>query len=226
MDLQSLADELEPDFVEPYIEIEGVQVLAPPVPLDLGMLAAELYPEDCDDETAYDVIGGVAGLIPMLDFEWVEDGATPFHMSLDLMAIGDLVYLTISPDDAIGQSWEAIAALENYTPASLTPLLLDMLRDNGTRLGCDLLSSLPTRIQSKFIKPLSFLIGFRDYLNWDAERNAGAWEAAAAYLPDALKTHERLARSAEAVAAGGTGADRDEFLAAYIVATFEGDIPL
>ncbi len=226
MDLQQLADELEPDFEERYFEAEGVTVLAPPVPIDLSMLAAELYPDDCDEDTAYDVVGGVAGLIPMVDFEWVEDGAKPFHMSLDLMALGESVYVTISPDDAIGQSWEAIAALKSYTPAVLAPLLLHMLRDNGTSLGCDLLSSLPTRIRSSFIKPITFLIGFRDYLDWDEERNPGAWETAGAYLPDRLKSHERLARAAAEVAAGASGDPRDEFLAAYVVATFDGDIPM
>lgn len=225
MDLQKLADELEPDFDELYLEAEGVRVLAPPAPVDLSMLGAEMYPDDCDDDTAYDTIGGIAGLITMVDFEWQEDGAKPFHMSLDLMAIGDCVYLTISPDPAIAQSWEAIASLDGYRPAVLTPLLLDILEDNGTRLGCDLLSSLPTGISSRFIQPLSFLIGFRSYLDWDEERNPGAWATAAGYLPDRLRSHERLTAAAAAVAAGGTAEDRDEFLAAYVVATYEGAVP-
>ena len=226
MDLQLLADELEPDFEELYFEVDGLRMFAPPVPMDLEMLASELYPDDCDEDTAYDVIGGVAGLIPMVVFHWQEDGAEPFSMSLDLMAIGEKVYLTISPDEAIDQRWEAIAALDHYTPAALSPLLLHLLQDNGTGLGADLLSSLPTRIESKFIKPITFLIGFRDYLNWDEERNPGAWEAAASYLPSALREFERLDRSARVVADGATGDARDEFLAAYVVATFAGDIPL
>jgi len=224
MDLQQLAEELEPDFTEAYLEAEGVTVLAPPVPVDLETLSSELYPDDCDEESAYDVIGGVAGLIPMVTFEWEEDGATPFQMSLDLMALGDLVYLTISPDEAIDQRWEAIAALQGYTPAVLAPLLLDLLRDNGSRLGVDLLSSLPTRVESRFIKPISLLLGFRDYLDWDEERNPGAWVTAAAYLPGKLRRHERLARAAAEVATGATGDVRDEFMASYVVATYEGEI--
>ena len=226
MDLQQLADELEPDFTEPYFDSEGVHVLAPPVPADLEIMSAELYPDDCDEDTAYEVVGGVAGLISMVTFHWEEDGAKPFSMSLDLMAIGEKVYLTISPDEAIDQRWEALAAMDDYTPKVLPPLLLDLLSDNGTRLGADILSSLPTRIESKFIKPITFLIAFRDYLNWDDERNPGAWEAAAGYLPAALREHERLARTADAVAAGEKGDVRDEFLAAYVVATYAGDIPL
>ena len=226
MDLQRLADELEQDFYEEYSEIDGVRIVAPPVPIDLALLSEELYPDECSEDNAYDVVGEVAGLIPMVTFHWEEDGAKPFSMSLDLMALGDMVYLTVSPDDAIEQNWEALAGLIDYTPAVLPNLLLDLLKDNGTRLGADLLSSLPTRIESRFIKPITFLIGFRDYLDWDDERNPGAWEAAASYLPEALTRHERLARSATAVSDGAKGDDRDEFLAAYVVATFAGEIPL
>jgi hypothetical protein len=226
MDLQQLAEELELDFEEPYLEIEDVRIFAPHVPADLEVMSAELYPDECDEDSAYEVVGGVAGLVPMVTFSWEEDGAKPFSMSLDLMALGDRVYLTISPDEAIDQRWEALAAMEEYTPAVLPSLLLDLLSDNGTRLGADILSSLPTTVTSKFIRPITFLIGFRDYLNWDEERNAGAWEVAASYLPSVLRRHERLARAADAVATGETGDVRDEFLAAYVVATYAGDIPV
>jgi hypothetical protein len=226
MDLELLAHELEPDFEDLYFEAAGVRVYAPPVPVDLELLSAELYPDECDETDAYRVVGDVAGLIPMLVFHWEEEGARPFQTELDLLALGERVYLTISPDEAIDQRWEALAAFEDYSPAVLAPLLLDLLRDNGTRLGADLLSSLPTRVSSKFIRPITFLIGFRDYLDWDEERNPGAWEAAAQYLPQELAHHDRLAQAAAAVAAGGTGDVRDEFLAAYVVATFDGDIPL
>lgn len=224
MDLQLLADELEQDFEDPYLEAEGVAVLAPPVPIDLDMLAAELYPDDVTELNAYEVVGGIAGLIPMVVFHWEEDGARPYSTSLDLMALGDRVYLTISPDEAVEQDWEALAALQDYTPAVLSPLLLDLLQDNGTRLGADILSSLPTRIESRFIRPISFLLGFRSYLNWDEERNPGAWETAAEYLPKSLQSHDRLVRSASAVGSGLKDDARDEFLAAYVVATYDGEV--
>lgn len=223
IDLQRLAEELEQDFTEQYAEFEGTTVLAPPVPLDLEVLCEELYPDDVTDN-AYELVGESAGLLPMVEFEWKEDGAKPFHMRLDLMALGELVYLTISPDEAISQAWEVIAAFESYTPAVLTPLFRDMLTDNGTRLGVDLLSSLPTRIESKFIKPITFVVGFRDYLNWDEERSPGAWATAAGYLPEELRHHERLRKSAEAIKGGGNLDDKDEFVAAYVVATFAGDV--
>ncbi len=226
MDLQQLADELAPDFEEPYFEAEGVRVLAPPVPVDLEMLSAELYPDDCDEDSSYEVVGRAAGLKPMVTFHWEEDGAKPFSMSLDLMAIGDLVYLTISPDEAVDQRWEALAAMVQYTPAVISPLLRDILRDNGTRLGADILSSLPTRVESASVQPITLLLAFRDYLNWDDERNPGAWETAAGYLPSALRRHERLAVAADAVARGERGDVRDEFLAAYVVAVYAGDVPL
>lgn len=224
IDLQLLAEELEQDFVEEYLKLERTEVLAPPVPVDVGMLCEELYPDDVDEPNAYRLVGDVAGLLPLVTFNWEEDGATPFSMTLDLLALGDLVYLTISPDDAIHQSWEAIAAMRNYTPTILSPLFLDLLKDNGTRLGVDLLSSLPTRIESKFLKPISFVVGFREYLTWDDERSSGAWEAAAGYLPESLQHNRRLMDAARAVAAGGSGEVRDEFLASYVVATFDGVI--
>jgi hypothetical protein len=222
MDLTLLASELELNFVDTFAEFDETRVLTPPVPTDLGALASDFYPDDLDEDNAYDVIGEAAPKMPLITLRWHEDGAEPFDMTLDLVPIGDLVYVTISPDFAIEQPWEAVAAFESYTPAVDAPFFLEMMKDNGTRLGVDVLSSLPTTVITKRLEPITVLLAWRLYLRWDEERNPGAWRTAAEYLPSSLRRFSRLEEAAKAVTDGGSTEERDEFLASYVAATFDG----
>jgi hypothetical protein len=185
-------------------------------------VAADVYPDDLDEDTAYEMIGAAAPRMPIITLRWHEDGAEPFDTTLDLVPIGDLVYVTVSPDYAIEQSWEAIAAFAGYTPAVDAPFFLELMKDNGTRLGLDLLSSLPTTVITKRLEPITVLLAWRLYLKWDEERNQGAWRTAAEYLPSSLRRFSRLEEAAKAVAGGGTPEQQDEFLASYVAATYEG----
>jgi hypothetical protein len=222
MDLAPLATELAVDFTDLYLEIGETRVLAPPVPVDLGLLCLELYPDQIEGDEHYVFMSQVLALRPMITFEWQEDNAPTFRSTIDLFPLGDRIYATISPDDAAGQEWEAFAAFENYSDEALAPFFIDLMRDNGTRLGLDLMSTLPTWVETKLLAPITIMMGWRAYLDWDEGRSRGAWEAVAEYLPTDLQRFPRLVTAARDVTTSQGSAAREEFLASYVAATYDG----
>ncbi len=96
------------------------------------------------------------------------------------------------------------------------------MRDNGTRLGLDLMSTLPTWVETKLLAPITIMMGWRAYLDWDEGRSRGAWEAVAEYLPSDLQRFPRLVTAAHDVANSSGTAAREEFLASYVAATYDG----
>lgn len=222
MDLGPLATELKVDFTDLYLEIGETRVWAPPVPVDMGLLCVELYPDDLDGDTAYKVMSSTLSMRPLITFEWQEDNTDAFRSTLDLFTLEDRTFVTISPDDAAGQEWEAFAAMENFTDEALAPFFIDLLRDNGSRLGLDLMSTLPTWVETKLLAPITIMMGWRAYLDWDEGRSRGAWEAAAEYLPSDLQRFPRLITAAREVTQSGGKQAREEFLASYVAATYDG----
>ena len=222
MDLGPLATELAIDFTDLYLEIGETRVWAPPVPIDVTMLAMDLYPDEIDGDNAYKVLGEAIGLRPLITLEWQEDNTPVFRSTLDLMTIGDRTYATVSPDIDAEQEWEAFAAFENYSDEALAPFFMDLIRDNGTRLSLDLMSTLPTWVETKLLAPITVMMGWRAYLDWDEGRSRGAWEAAAEYLPEDLQRFPRLVSAAREVTASQGNEGREEFLASYVAATYDG----
>jgi hypothetical protein len=222
MDLAPLATELSMDFADLYLEIGETRVWAPPVPVDVGLLCIELYPDEVDGDNHYKVMGEHLGLRPLITFEWQEDNTAAFRSTIDLFTLEDRTYVTVSPDAAADQEWEAFAAFENFSDEALAPFFIDLMRDNGTRLGLDLMSTLPTWVETKLLAPITIMMGWRAYLDWDEGRSRGAWEAAAEYLPSDLQRFPRLVTAARDVTTSGAKAAREEFLASYVAATYDG----
>jgi hypothetical protein len=222
MDLAPLVTELAIDFTDLYLEIGETRVWAPPVPVDLGLLCMELFPDDVDGDNYYEVMTKHLETRPMITFEWQEDNTAAFRSTIDLFTIEDRTYATVSPDEAAAQEWEAFAAFENYSDEALAPFFIDLMRDNGTRLGLDLMSTLPTWVETKLLAPITIMMGWRAYLDWDEGRSSGAWAATAEYLPSDLQRFPRLVTAARDVTKSNGTTAREEFLASYVAATYDG----
>ena len=222
MDLAPLATELAVDFTDLYLEIGETRVWTPPVPIDLGLLCVDLYPDDVDGDNYYKVMGENLDLRPLITFEWQEDKTDAFRSTVDLFTLDDRTYVTVSPDLAANQEWEAFAAFEKFSDEALAPFFIDLMRDNGTRLGLDLMSTLPTWVETKLLAPITIMMGWRAYLDWDEGRSTGAWDAAAEYLPADLRRFPRLVSAAKEVTTSSGTQAREEFLASYVAATYDG----
>ena len=154
-------------------------------------------------------------------FEWDEGTGSSFGLSLDLLPAGDRTYVTLPPDEAVDQSWEAFAAVENPDAVEiLDALYFDLMWDNGESYSIELFSSLPTAIRSAKLGKETVRAGFHLYLDWDETRAPGAWTTAAEHLPDWMRENQRLAAAADALAKDDTEANRDQFIEAYIDVTF------
>lgn len=223
MDLSAFFAELSEDFHDLRLEHGGGSLFLPDAPIDIGYLAMEHFPDDCDDLTAYEVLKPVAGLEELIAFEWNEGAGSNFGLSLDLMPAGERTFVTLPPDEAVDQAWEAFAAVENPDAVEiLDALYFDLMWDNGESYSIELFSSLPTAIRSTKLGKETVRAGFHLYLDWDETRAAGAWTTAAEHLPDWMREDAQLAAAADALAADDTEANRDRFIEAYIEATFEG----
>ena len=221
MDLTALASELAPDFNETRLEHAGGLLMVPRAPVDLGYLAMEVYPDECDETTAYEVVGAAAGLQPLITFAWEEDNSSPWTLAIELMHLGDRSYVTLPPDEVVGQAWEAFAAVQHAEATEiLDALLFDLLWDNGESYGIELMSSLPTRITGGLVDKQAVRAAFHLYLDWDEIRTAGAWIQAAELLPPGLGGNETLAAAAAALSSEDTKRHRDVFVGAYIEAAY------
>jgi hypothetical protein len=221
LDLTVLADELSHEFTDLRLEHGGGALYLPATPVDLGYTASEQYPDDLDDRNAYEVLRPIAPLETLIRFEWNEGSGSTFEVALDMLRVGDRAYITLPPDEAVDQAWEAFVAVHNPDAVEiLDALFFDLMWDNGESYGIELFSSLPTRIESSVLGRETVRAGFHLYLDWDETRSRGAWTAAAAHLPDWMRGNEALAGAADALAADDSEANRDHFIEAYIDATY------
>ena len=222
MDLSAFFAELNEEFTELRLEHGGGSLFLPSAPIDVGYLASEHFPDDLDDLTAYDVLKPIANIETLIAFEWDEGAGSKFGVSVDLMPAGTRTFVTMPPDEAVDQAWEAFAAIENVEAVEiLDALYVDLMWDNGESYSVELFSSLPTAIRSKRLGRETVRAGFHLYLDWDETRAAGAWTTAAEHLPDWMRSNQRLEKAADALAADDSEEHRDQFIEAYIDVTFE-----
>ncbi len=221
MDLDALATELEQEFVETR-DVPGLgEVAMPRVPLDLGIVLTDLFEgEFSDGEEAFRAFGRAGHLQTLISFTWEEDGAQPFESSLEIITLGNRSYLTLSPDEASDQEWEAFVAVDDATPESWEALLSEMCRDNGMAFGMEIFSSLPTRADTVAIAPRFVLATFFSYLQWDESRSPGAWQAAAEYLPAVLRSNPSVTDAASRLLREDTKQNRFGFISSYVAAVY------
>jgi len=221
MDLAAFFAELNEEFTELRLEHGGGALYLPDTPVDTGYLASEHFPDDLDDMTAFEVLKPIAGIEPLITFEWDEGTGASYDLSIDLMPGGDRTFVTIPPDEAVDQAWEAFAAIENVAAVEiLDALYFDLMWDNGESYGIEMFSSLPTAIRSAKLGKETVRAGFHLYLDWDETRAPGAWTTAAEHLPEWMRTNQDLAKAADALARADTEEHRDQFIEAFIEVTF------
>jgi len=221
LDLNALAGELEQDFSETR-DVTGLGPVAmPPVPVDLGILVTDLFDDEFDDgHAAFRSFLRAGHLQTLISFTWEEDGAEPFESSLEILALGERSYLTISPDEPSDQEWEAFVAIDDAGPDSWEALLVDMARENGEEYGMELFSSLPTRVDTVAIPPRYILSSFYSYLQWDEARSPGAWLAAAEYLPGPLARNVSVGEAAQRLIHDDSKQNRFAFISTYVAAVY------
>lgn len=221
MDFTDFAAELAQDFTELRLEHGGGSLIVPDVPVDLEYLSAEIFPDECDADDAYEVIGAAIGLRPLITFEWREELAAPWSLSLEVMQLPDRTYVTMPPDPVVAQPWEAFVAVENpFESNILDGLLFDLLWDNGDTYGIELLSNLPTSISSDVLGKETVRAAFHLYLDWDEMRTTGAWREAAGLLPSGLAEKGALAGAAAELVSTDSETNRDRFIEAYVDVAF------
>jgi hypothetical protein len=221
LDLTPLADELRQEFTKERFTHRSGRVLIAPIPLDLGLLAGDVY-EMYDEDEAYEEINAAAGSTPLAVFHWEEDGAHPWANSLDVIPLGDRTYVAMAPDVAVSQDWEAIAAVEPPGTELLGAFFLDLIADNGVSYGIDLFSSLPTRVVTEHLSREVITAAFAAYLDWDERRNPGAWRTAAEYLPESVCHDIELRAAAVELVSADTEANRRRYIDAYSTVAFDG----
>lgn len=217
MDFTLFAAELARDFTETRLTHAGGALIVPRAPVDLEYLSMDMFPDDCDGDTAHEIVGAAAGLEPLITFEWHEDNAEPWTLPIEIMRFADRAYVTMPPDAVVNQPWEAFVAVQNPEETEiLDALLFDLLWDNGESYDVELFSSLPTTITCDLIGKETVRAAFHLYLDWDETRSMGAWRHAAALLPRHLLEQQKLANAAMALVAGDSERNRDHFIEAYV----------
>jgi hypothetical protein len=217
MDLAAFGEELAQDFTEVRLEHGGGRLIIPRAPVDMSYIASEQYPDDCDDDNAYEVFKERGLLQPLIGFEWHEDRGHDWDLDLDSLQVGDRLYVTMAPDVAVDQHWDAFVAVEHPEAEEiLDALLFDLMWDNGESYGIEILSSLPTTITSRRLSKNTVRAGLHLYLEWDDTRNPGAWLAAAELLPSALMADDGLAEASKALLNADGDETRDQFIEAYV----------
>ncbi len=224
MDFTDFAAELAQDFTETRLEHAGGVLLVPRTPVDLEYLSMDMFPDDSDADTAYEIVGRAVGLEPLITFEWQEGDATPWSISIEIMRFADRAYVTMPPDPVVGQPWETFVAVKNPEETEiLDALLFDLLWDNGDSYEIELFSSLPTSITSDLLGKETVRAAVHLYLDWDEARSAGAWREAAGLLPRELLDQKELGEAASALAAEDSDRNRDQFMAAYIDVAYRAE---
>jgi len=221
LDLSLMAADLAEEFTRERFTHRNGSVLITRVPFDLGLLASDLFGIH-DGAEAYRVINKAVDASPLAIFEWVEDDAHPWTNSLDLIPFEDRTYVAMSPDEAVNQEWEAIAALKPFSVEIAEAFFIDLGADNGLTYGVDLFSSLPTRVTSSHLSREVVAAAFTMYLDWDERRNPGAWRTAAEYLPQSVCHDLDLRAAAVELVAEDSEANRHRYIDAYTAVVYNG----
>jgi hypothetical protein len=220
LDPAPLDEELRAELTEVRLQTEHGRILMPVVPLDMGIIASDVYGLDDEDE-AFARVKAELGMSPLVTLEWNEDDAPMFDNSLQVLRLGDRAYISISPDAAVAQHWEAIALCEPGTPEMLEAFFLDLGRDNGTTYSVDLYSALPTRVSSDYLSCDAVAASFAAYLDWDEARSPGAWAYACEYLPRSVEKTPDLVIGSMALRKEDNEFARRRYINAYANAVYQ-----
>jgi hypothetical protein len=219
LDPVALDRELQQELSEVRLKTDHGRVLMPIVPLDMGIVASDLWGIHDEDEAFYRVQSEM-GMRPLVMFEWHEDGAPTFDNSLQALVIGQRTYISVSPEAAVAQHWEAIAVCDPGSPDVLEAFFLDLASDNGATYSVDLYSSLPTGVSSDFLSRDCIASSFGAYLDWDEARSPGAWKYAAEYIPRSIGAGEDLIIGRMALRKEDNEFSRRRYINAYADAVF------
>lgn len=215
-----LDEELQAELTQVRLQTEHGRVLMPVVPLDMGIVASDVYGLDDEDE-AFAIIKEEMGMEPLVTLEWHEDEAPAFNHSLLVLHLGERAYISLSPDAAVAQHWEAIAMCEPGTPEMMEAFYLDLAKDNGSTYSVDLLSALPTRVASDYLSCDAIAASFAAYLDWDEARSPGAWAYACEYLPRSVEKTPDLVIGSMALRKEDNEFARRRYINAYANAVYD-----
>jgi hypothetical protein len=193
----------------------------PVVPVDMGIIISDVFGIHDEDE-AFARVQHELGMTTLITLEWHEDGAPTFDNSLQLLQLGNHAYISVSPDVAVAQHWEAIALCDPGNPKMLEAFFLDLASDNGARYSYDLYSALPTGVYSDFLSCDAIGASFAAYLDWDEARSAGAWQYAAEYLPRSVEKTPDLVIGSMALRKDDNDFTRRRYINAYATAVYKG----
>jgi len=221
LDAAALDQELLAEMTEARIQTEHGRVMIPVVPVDMGIIASDVY-ELHDEDEAFQRVQDELGMRPLITFEWHEDGAPQFDNSLQLLNLGDRTYLFISPDPAVAQHWEVLAMCEPGSPEMLEAFFIDLARDNGATYSVDLYSALPTKVSSDYLSCEAVGASFSAYLDWDEARSPGAWAYACEYLPRSVEKTPDLVIGSMALRKEDNEFARRRYVNAYANAVYTG----
>ncbi len=219
LDPIALDEELQLELTEVRLRTEHGRVLMPVVPLDMGIVASDVFGLHDEDE-AFDLVVDQLGMEPLITMEWHEDGAPNFDASLQVLRLGDRAYISISPDAAVAQHWEAIAVCEPGSPEMLEAFFIDLAHDNGATYSVDLYSALPTRVESNYLSCDAVGASFSAYLDWDEARSPGAWAYAVEYLPRSVEKTPDLVIGSMALRKEDSEFARRRYINAYATAVY------
>ena len=219
LDPVALDQELLAEMTEIRLQNEHGRLVMPVVPIDMGIIASDIYDLHDEDE-AYERIGSELGLRHLITMEWHEDDAPRFDNSLQLLDLGERTYISISPDPAVAQHWEAIAMVEPGSREMLQEFFLDLAKDNGATYSVDLYSALPTGVTSEFLSCEAVGMSFALYLDWDEARSPGAWRYACEYLPRSVEKSPDLVIGSMAVRKEDNEFARRRYINAYATAVY------
>jgi hypothetical protein len=219
LDPAALDQELLTEMTEVRLQTEHGRVVMPVVPVDMGIIASDVYGLHDEDE-AFARVRTELGMRPLIVLEWHEDEAPRFDNSLQLLDLGDRTYISVSPDPAVAQHWEAIAMVEPGSREVLQDFFLDLAKDNGSTYSVDLYSALPTRVTSEFLSCNAVGMSFALYLDWDEARSPGAWRYACEYLPRSVEKSPDLVIGSMAVRKEDNEFARRRYINAYAAAVY------
>lgn len=220
LDPLALDQELLGEMTEVRLQTEHGRVVMPIVPVDMGIIASDVYGLHDEDE-AFAIIRKELRMRDLITLEWHEDEAPRFDNSLQLLDLGDRTYISISPDPAVAQHWEAIAMVEPGSREMLQEFFLDLAKDNGSTYSLDLYSALPTRVTSDFLSCEAVGMSFSLYLDWDEARSPGAWRYACEYLPRSVEKSPDLVIGSMAVRKEDNEFARRRYINAYAAAVYD-----
>lgn len=221
LDPVALDQELLAEMTETRLQTEHGRVMMPVVPVDMGIIASDVYDLHDEDE-AFERVQNELGMTALVNLEWHEDGAPHFDNSLQLLNLGERTYLFISPDPAVAQHWEALAMCEPGSPQMLEAFFLDLAHDNGATYSVDLYSALPTRVSTEYLSVDAVGASFAAYLDWDEARSPGAWRFACEYLPRSVEKTKDLVVGSMALRREDNEFARRRYINAYADAVYFG----